>query len=52
MNIFEKSKSEFRDFPGGLLVKKPPANAGDTGSFPGLEDSTCHETTKPVYHNY
>ena len=22
-------------FPGGSLVKKPPANAGDTGSNPG-----------------
>ena len=24
-------------FPGGLVVKNPPANAGDTGSVPGLE---------------
>ena len=24
------------DFPGGPLVKNPPANAGDTGSIPGL----------------
>ena len=24
-----------RDFPGGAVVKKPPANAGDTGSNPG-----------------
>ena len=23
-------------FPGGALVKNPPANAGDTGSSPGL----------------
>ena len=23
------------DFPGGSLVKNPPANAGDTGSVPG-----------------
>ena len=23
------------DFPGGTVVKKPPANAGDTGSIPG-----------------
>ena len=30
----------FRDknqgFPGGAVVKNPPANAGDTGSSPGL----------------
>ena len=25
----------FRDFPGGTVVKNPPANAGDTGSIPG-----------------
>ena len=23
------------DFPGGLVVKNPPANAGDMGSIPG-----------------
>ena len=22
-------------FPGGIVVKNPPANAGDTGSIPG-----------------
>ena len=25
-----------RDFPGGAVVRTPPANAGDTGSSPGL----------------
>ena len=25
-----------RGFPGGAVVKNPPANAGDTGSSPGL----------------
>ena len=24
-----------RDFPGGTVVKNPPANSGDTGSSPG-----------------
>ena len=24
-----------RDFPGGAVVKNPPANAGDMGSSPG-----------------
>ena len=28
-------KEEERDFPGGAVVKNPPANAGDTGSSPG-----------------
>ena len=26
---------KIRDFPGGTVVKNPPANAGDTGSIPG-----------------
>ena len=25
-------------FPGGSVVKNPPANAGDTGLIPGWED--------------
>ena len=29
-------KTEGSDFPGGAVVKDPPANAGDTGSIPGL----------------
>ena len=28
-------KKEFRDFPGGSVVKSLPANAGDMGSIPG-----------------
>ena len=24
-----------QDFPGGAVVKNPPANSGDTGSIPG-----------------
>ena len=26
-------------FPGGAVVKNPPANAGDAGSYPGLGGS-------------
>ena len=29
-------KNFWRDFPGDLVVKNPPANAGDTGSIPGI----------------
>ena len=33
---------EGRDsLPGGSVVKNPPANAGDMGSIPNLEISTC-----------
>ena len=28
--------STLEGFPGGAVVKNPPANAGDTGSSPGL----------------
>ena len=31
-----KVKSGDGDFPGGPVVKNPPANAGDRGSIPGL----------------
>ena len=34
-NFFEFQKPEGRGFPGGAVVKNPPANAGDTGSSPG-----------------
>ena len=28
-------QNKIEDFPGGAVVKNPPANAGDTGSSPG-----------------
>ena len=34
LRLLTKGKS--RGFPGGSVVKNPPANAGDTGSIPGL----------------
>ena len=36
MNISYFTRRSSRDFPGGAVVKNPPANAGDTGSIPGL----------------
>ena len=37
MDVFDvvSKKASLRDFPGGLGVKNPPANAGNTGSIPG-----------------
>ena len=43
-------------FPGGAVVKNPPANAGDMGSSPGLgrflhaveQLSPCATTTEPA----
>ena len=35
MNGIEPLKKQSQDFPGGAVVKNPPANAGDMGSSPG-----------------
>ena len=35
LNGMEIQKRGDRDFPGGTVVKNPPANAGDTSSSPG-----------------
>ena len=34
-NRKSSKKTYFQDFPGGAVVKNPPANAGDTGCSPG-----------------
>ena len=39
-------------FPGGAVVKNPPANAGDMRSSPGLGRSHMRGATKPMRHNY
>ena len=31
----DETKDTCRDFPGGAVVKNPPANAGDTSLIPG-----------------
>ena len=36
VNERKKSKTATKGFPGGSVVENPPANAGDTGSSPGL----------------
>ena len=41
-----------RDFPGGAVVKNPPANAGDMVRALVREDPTCRGATKPMHHNY
>ena len=35
MSTISQFKKRKRDFPGGAVVKNPPANAGDTGPSPG-----------------
>ena len=36
MNGKKKQKNKMKGFPGGAVVENLPANAGDTGSSPGL----------------
>ena len=38
-------------FPGGSLVKNPPANAGDLGSIPGLGRSHGGRNGKPLHYS-
>ena len=33
--FFSQIENTQKDFPGGTVVKNPPANTGDTGSIPG-----------------
>ena len=53
---FGLHQSPWWGFPGGSVVKNPPANAGDTGSILGVgkiphaegQLSLCATTTEPV----
>ena len=44
------SETPLLGFPGGPVVKNPPANAGDRDLTPVLERSTVHKVTEPIYH--
>ena len=35
VGMFKAPSDDLRDFPGGLVVKNPPASAGDIGLNPG-----------------
>ena len=55
-----------QDFPGGTVVKNPPASAGDRSSIPGLKrlilcvttielvclESMIHNNEKPRHHKW
>ena len=54
-SIQNNIKSNRQGFPGGSVVKSPPANAGDMGSTPIWEDPICNGVIKPVQkspHSY
>ena len=40
-----------RGFPGGSVVKTPSANAGDTGSIPGLGRSPGEGNCNPLQYS-
>ena len=48
--IWEFKKHTGWDFPGGVVVKNPPANTTVWALV--REDPTCHGANKPVHHNY
>ena len=39
-------------FPGGSVVKNPPANVGDVGSIPGLRKSPGEGNFNPLQYSY
>ena len=41
-----------RSFPGGLVVKNPPANVGDAGLIPGSGRSPGEENGNPLQYSY
>ena len=45
-------KNNMKGFPGGSVVKNPPANAEDTVLPLVQENPTCCGAAKPVSHNY
>ena len=45
-------KKQYRDFPGGTVVKNLPASAGTWVRALVREDPTCRRATKPMCHNY
>ena len=46
-----KTYLSFRDFPGGSVVKNPPANAGDMGLIPGSGRSPGEGNDNPLEYS-
>ena len=45
-------KDANKGFPGGSVVRTPPANAGDTGLIPDPARSHMLQSSKAMRHNY
>ena len=41
-----------RGFPGGTMVKNPPAGVGDVGSIPGSGRSPAGGHSNPLQYSY
>ena len=50
--IYFTSLRSCQDFPGGQMVKNPPANAGDMSLIPGPGRSHMPRATKPGHLNH
>ena len=50
-NTFQFVLSYHWGFPGGLVVKNPPANAGDTDSIPELKRSPGEGNGNPLQYS-
>ena len=46
------NRERVRRFPGGSVVKKPPANIGDMGSIPGSGRSPGEGNSNPLQYSY
>jgi len=46
------SSEGMEGFPGGSVVKNPPANARDMVSIPDLGRAHMPQAAKPMCHNY
>ena len=44
-------KNQLWGFPGGSVVKNPPANAGDVGLVPAQGRCTSRAATRPLHHS-
>ena len=43
----KRHQEKRKGFPGGLVVRSPPANGGNMGPVPVREDLTCCKATTP-----
>ena len=50
-DIYTLKREAVTCFPGGTVVKNPPANAGDAGSIPGSGRSSGEGNDNPLQYS-